>query len=116
MVCGPEGLSGDSGIDCVGPRGQSSVVFVYTSVAFVYNILESLSLVVSMIICSISISDMVVFQFASRMFRRVSLSMIADLTTPSHLTFGLPTLLCPAHTLLPLGCMGIFSFHLLLGL
>ena len=78
---GPRGLSGDSGIDCAGPRGQSSVVFVY-------SILESLSLAVSKISCSISISDMVV--------------------TSYYLSLGLPTLLCPAHIMFPLGCMGIF--------
>ena len=91
----------------MGLRGHSGVVFVYSIAVIVYNMLDSLSLAVSMMMCSISISDMLVFQFAGRTFRRVSLSMIAHLTTSYHLGLGLPTLLCPAHTLLPFGCIDI---------
>ena len=91
----------------MGPRGQASVVLSTVSQLFVYRISDSLSFAVSMITCNISTSDISAFQFADRIFRIVSLSMIADLTTSYHLSLGLPTLLCPAHTLLPLGCTDI---------
>ena len=90
----------------VGPRGHSGVaLLVYDIVVIVYNMLDSLSLAVPMMICSISMSDMLVSQFEGRTFRRMSLSMIADLTTSYHLSLGLPTLLCPVHMILPLGCI-----------
>ena len=68
-----------------------------------YNIVESLSCAVSMIICNISISDISFFQFVGEILRLASLSMVADLTISYHFSLGLPTLLNPAHTLFTIG-------------
>ena len=67
-----------------------------------------LSCAASIMTCTISFSDMAVFQFRGNMSSVVSFLTTASPTIPYHFSFGLPTLLCPALTLCPLGRIDIF--------